>query len=259
MPRRYVRRKTTTKKRYRKNYRKKNSTMSTKNNFKANALAVTYMTNGQNPFPRRYRTKLHSNFYGFIASGSATGRYYVQLNSVFIPWGGGGWPNPSTPLTTTTPAGYDLLLNGQLYNQCRVFGCKLLVEFLPQALTDTVQCTVTPSLSASVPTSVATALPQPYTKSLLMSSSKMNSRNGSAISHYMSVAKLIGVKPQALEYDLSGQYTHAYNGDPATPLYFVVNWATPDAVNLATNLEYRVKATWYIECWNSSAPILPVD
>lgn len=257
MPRKYVRTKKTYRKKYRKRTTKKNSTMSTRNNFKANALAVTYMTNGQNPFPRRYRTKLHSNMFGFIASGSASGRYFVQLNSTFQPWNGSGWPNPSITLASAQPAGYSLLLNGQLYNQCRVFGCKITVEFLPQALTDTVQCTVTPSLGSGVPTSVALALSQPYTKSLLMSSSKMNSKNGSAISHYMSVAKLIGVKPQALEYDLSGQYIHAYNADPATPLYFVVNWVTPDAVNLATNLEYRVKCTWYVECWNSSAPLLP--
>lgn len=225
--------------------------------FSASPTLVTYMSKGQSPFPRRYRTIFHSSIYGFVAAGSTSGHFTVNMNSAYLPWAGGAWPNALPAIATLQPAGYSSVVNGTLYQNVRVYGSKLSVEFLPQALTDTVQVTLTPAVSAAVPTSVATAMAQPYTKQLLMSSSKMNSRNGSFISNYMSQSKLLGVNKKAIEFDLSGNYTHTYNGDPANLFYWVVNLTTPDAVALATNLEYRVKLNIYCELYNDSAAILP--
>lgn len=224
--------------------------------FNASPTLVTYMSKGQSPFPRRYRTIFHSSIYGFVAAGATSGHFTVNMNSAYLPWAGGTWPNALPAIATLQPAGYSSIVNGTLYQNVRVYGSKLLIEFLPQALTDTVQVTLTPAVSPAVPTSVATAMAQPYTKQLLMSSSKMNSKNGSFISNYMSQSKLLGVAKKAIEFDLSGNYTHVYNGDPVNLFHWVVNLTTPDAVALATNLEYRAKLMIYCECYNDSAAIL---
>lgn len=225
--------------------------------FSASPTLVTYMSNGQSPFPRRYRTKFNASIYGYVAAGSTSGHFSVNLNSAYLPFAAGSWPNALPAIATLQPAGYSSVVNQTLYQNVRVYGSKLLVEFLPQALTDTVQVTLTPSVSAATPTSVANAMAQPYNKQLLMSSSKMNSRTGSFISNYMSQSKLLGVNKKAIEYDLSGAYTHLYNADPTNTFSWVVNLTTPDAVALATNLEYRVKLVIYCELYNDSAAILP--
>lgn len=243
---------TKTTNRVRKTRTKKTGKKIVRSNFSATPTTVTFMSNQNNPFPRRYRCKMVSSLYGFIATGVADGSYYVQLNSTYLPWALGGWPNSSSSLSSATPVGYDSLINSYLYNSVRVYGSRINVEFLPQALTDTVICTVTPSNSTAVPANVDEAMGQPYNKQLMMSSSKMNSPKGSSISNYISQSKFLGVSPRALEDDLSGNYIHNYNSDPLKPFYWIVNWTTPDAAVIATPLEYRVKVTWYIECFNET-------
>jgi len=233
-----------------KKYNKKQLVKTNMNNgFNASPSRVTFMSNGLVPVPQRYRCKLHTILYGSVDAGSASGRYFCKLNSAYIPFTGGGWPNPSQTLTTHQPAGYSQLCTTNFYRNCRVFGSKILVEFLPQALTDTVQVTVSPSDTSSTPATAANALAVPYTKSLLMSANKMNSAKGSAIVNYCSQSKLFGVSPRAIADDVSGNFAHTSATNPAVLLYWVVNWACPDAAVTATALEYRVKLTHYVELY----------
>lgn len=226
--------------------------------FKSVPGHVTYMANGQNPFPRSYRTKLTTSIYGFVAAGgvAAGARYYVRLNSAYAPWAGGSWPNGAPSIAALNPAGYSSIINANLYNSVRVYGSSITVEFLPQALTDTIICTVTPSNASTLPLDVDDALAQPYTKQLFMSSSKMNSARGSMIKNYITQHKFLGVTAGAIQNDLSGNYTHGVASYPVETFYWVVNIATPDATALATPLEYKCKVTYYVECYNETAPRL---
>jgi len=220
---------------------------------RATSELVTYMAPRQMPFPPRYRTKFNIDIYGSIAAGSATGQYFASLNSCLTPLAGGAWPGPSLAIAGAECTGLTQLLNANFYKKFRVYGSKISIEFLPQALADTVEVIVLPSDTSSL--TVAPLLGQPYAKNMMMSSSKMNSKSGSFISNYMTVHKFLGVSKRAIEDDLSGQFAGSYTADPSTQFYWVVSWVTPDAVNLVTPLEYRLKLTYYTELYSPTGAI----
>lgn len=224
----------------------------------ANKNIVVYKSFQQNPYPQRYRCKFTTAFYGAIAAGTATGSYFAWMNSAYLPFNTGGWPGAASGLSIATlqPTGYSAMVNVNLYNSVRVLSSKITVEFLPQALTDTVEVVVVPCRSNSVPASVQVALSQPWARHHFMSSSKMNTKNGSMITNYISQHKFLGVSFDAIKNDLSGNYTHAYNTNPAVDFLWSVQWGTPDAVNLATALEYRVKLVHYVELYNNTSATL---
>lgn len=213
----------------------------------------------QLPMPPRYRCKFTIANVGYFASGVAAGRMCIKLNSSYLPFNtsADAIPNPLGGLVSGTYCvGYRSIVNANLYDLIRVLGCKIQVEFLPQALTDTVECTVTPGVNnISVPATTFTAMAQPYTKQHFFSSSKQNARVNS-ITSYAKVSRLLGVSTRAIMDDLSGNWTHVYNSDPNTLCYWVVNWACPDVINLATNLEYRITLTYYCECYDENANLL---
>lgn len=209
---------------------------------------VIYNSNKLLPFAPRYRCKMTTSIFGNVVAGSAAGLYYCNLNSPYLPFSGGGWPAASSTITTLQPAGFSSICNANLYREFRCLGSKITVEFLPQALTDTIEVALTPVNSVAVaPATTAIAMQQPYTKSGFMSSSKQNGKGTSALKSYSNMYQLLGVSRAAIENDLSGNYIGAYNADPTITAQWVVNWATPDAVNLAANCEYRVSLTHYVE------------
>lgn len=221
---------------------------------------------GQNlmPYPPRFRTKFQTDIYGYIAAASTTvNQYYCGMNYIHLPYNNGGWSNAVPAIATLTPTGYSALLNANIYTKARVFFSKILVEFLPQALGDTLEVTVTPSNATGSPTNTGVAMAQPNTKSGLFSSSKNNvnsKKHGSAIVNAISQHKLIGVSAQALANDLSGNYEHAYNANPTIPLYWVVNTTAPDAAatpNFTNPCEFRIRLTHWVElyaAYNASVP-----
>jgi hypothetical protein len=226
----------------------------------ANQSVISYRAPRQMPYAPRYQTKFTCGIYGSVNAGTVAAQYYTSMNSVFTPLGGAsGWPNPSQPLVTLMPTGLTALLNANLYTRFRVHASKISIEFLPQALADTLEVTVTPSDNQTIPATAAAAISQPYTKSLFMSSSKMNSKNGSFISNYMTIHKFFGVRKRAIDDDLSLQFTGTYLVDPAKQLFWVVNIATPDGAVTVTPVEYRLKMTYYVELYaNSTANLVQV-
>jgi len=218
----------------------------------ASTNVVQYKAPRSMPFAPRYRTKMHCDIYGSLAAATAaSGHYYVKLNNALLPYTGGGWPSAVPAIATLNPTGYSSIVNINLYSQYRVIASSITIEFLPSALADTIEVTVTPSAANTIPATTAVAMQQPYTKSMFMSSSKQNSRNGSSITNYIDVARFLGVRKQALQDDLSGEYIGAYNAPSTIQFYWVVNWATPNNANNTTPLDYRVKMTYYIECFGA--------
>lgn len=255
-PYKYAPSKKVYRKKYKKRYQKRKDPKS-KKTFASNNI-VSYISRMQLPFPPRYRCKLTTAFYGYIATGaSAANNWSAKLNSAYLPFNGGGWTNSAPAIATNVPTGYPSLLNTLLYQSARVYSSRITVEFLPQNLLDTIICTITPSDGNVVPSSVALALEQPYTKQLMMSSSKMNSKNGSALSNSISQHKFVGVRHQAIEDDLSGEYIQQWDSDPARLMFWVVNTVAPDGAVLTAPLEYRVKITHYLECFNFTSSALP--
>jgi len=165
---------------------------------------------------------------------------------VYAPFGGGTWSNALPSIATLQPAGFASFMNVNFYRRFRVYGSKITIEFLPQALTDTVQVVITPAISGVAPVNTANAMSQPFSKSSMFSSSKQNIKNGN-LSNYMTIHKLLGVSKSAVENDLSGQLNGLYNADPALLYNWYVTFATPDNAVTAQPLEYRCTVTWYVE------------
>lgn len=219
---------------------------------------VIYKSVKQNPVPPRLRTQLALDFYGAAASGAASGHYFCGMNFMYQSLASGGWPGASLTIATANPFGFTALCNTNLYRRYRVYGSRIEVEFLPQALTDTVEVTVTPSQLSTSPASVALGMSQRQTVSGFNSSNKnnMNSKKGSALVNYITQHKLLGVSYQAIKDDLSQNYTGGAAAAPGVPMYWVVNWQTPDAVTLAVILEYRVRIRYDVEFYQFTGSTL---
>lgn len=207
---------------------------------------VIYMTPKGNPIPSRYRCKLKSALYGYLPAGATSSQYAVNLNSIYLPFQAGSWANASPTIATLQPTGFASFMNVNFYRKFRVYGSKITVEFLPQALTDTVQVVVTPAINGIAPANTANAMSQPFSKGSMFSSSKQNIKNGN-LSNYITIHKLLGVSKTAVENDLSGQLNGGYNSDPAALYNWYVTFATPDGAVTAQPLEYRCEVTWYVE------------
>lgn len=219
-------------------------------NVNCNKELVTYMVPHQMPFPPRFRTKMTCAIYGSIAAGVNTATFTSKLNSCLLPFAGGTWTGASPAIATLNPAGFSAICNQNYYTSFRVYSSKILVEFLPQALADTIQIVIVPSISTGGSV-FAVSLEQPYAKSMFMSSSKQNSARGSALTNYITVHKFMGVSKRAIEDDLSNKFNGFFNAQPGTLLEWVVEFVTPDAVVTVTPLEYRAVMTYYVEFYNA--------
>lgn len=228
-----------------------------KKNRRFNKELITYLAPSQMPFPPRYRTKFVTEFMGSNAAGNyaANARYFISLNSCYLPMNSGGWPNTLPAIATLAPTGYSSILNANLYQSARVYGSKVEIEFLPQALTDTLLVTLTPSQTSSNPASAAVAQQQPYTKKMFFSSSKTNGKNNKLV-NYITQHKFLGVSKRAIEDDLSGNYIQAYDAEPVNRLFWVINVITPDVTVTVAPVEFRVKVTYYVECFGATTATL---
>lgn len=227
----------------------------TRKHQKRDAELVVYRNIKSIPFPSRYKCRFETNVYGYLSSGTNSGYYAAKLNSITFPLNQAPiLPNSTPPVTVQQPTGYSSLVNTFLYTKWRVYNSRITVEFLPESLTDTIQAVVVPVSNTGVMTpTTAFAMNQPFAKSGLMSASKddHNARGGgSEIISSMTQHKLLGVRSQAIEDDLSGQFTGGYMTDPTSLMVWQISWATPDSVNLSANCKYRVRIEHFVELFN---------
>lgn len=234
-----------TKKVYRKKvYKKKPYTKSV-----ASSQLVYYDNSRLNPYPRRYKTKVHSSVFGGQIAGVSQGTWSIITNGK-LPYAGSGLPSGTVPnVSTLGPTGFNNLCNANFYRYYRVTGFKVRFEMIPQALTDTVVATMTPSMISTLPALAQQALTQPYTKKGNFSSSKnnMNSKNGSAITLSIKNHEFLGTTKALFNNALDSSFVAQYNSTPTRPIFCVFNWQTLDNLVLATPLEFRIELTQYIE------------
>jgi len=149
-------------------------------------------------------------------------------------------------LATADPIGFNEL--SAIYQSYRVYGSKVSWTLAPSALSDTVQVAILPAYANSTATyialNVAEVEQQPFAKSAQITSS----RGRTTLSSFISQHKLLGVRKQAIEDDLSTRFTgNGGGGNPSALAYWFFYWAAPDAVNLSTALNYNVKVTYFVE------------
>lgn len=219
---------------------------------------VLYKSFQQRPFPTVFQTKFKTCVQGFIKSGIglANATLNLKMNSPFLPM----YEGVSTGLTNGTyygsvspapstlyPGGYSSLANANLYTKYRVIGCKILMRFVNQSLSDNgFIVTITPTLVTS-PSSSGVALEQPWTKKILCSQGKQN-----VISNYVTQHQIIGCKKRALEFDLSGQYEGAYNADPTKAIDWVVCFAGLDGASTVGVIPFELELTHYTKLWTAN-------
>lgn len=219
---------------------------------------IFYDNSRLNPYPQKYTTKMHTSLYGFVTAGAlASGNYQILANSAIQPFAVSTtiFPNPSAVVANLNPTGFESLCNANLYTRYRVTGYKVRVEFIPQALTDTVICTLTPSTLQGAPATVQSAMTQPFTRKGNFNSSKNNTNQGggNAVTLSVRLHEFIGVNKMIFDNDLSGSFTAAYNTAAGRSMWCILNWATPDAVAISTPLQYRIDMTQYIDLYEANA------
>lgn len=218
------------------------------------------------PFPSHYRTKLMCSVYGNAPSSALSGtvQWAIPMNSSITPFG------QVTPITSGSPVvyagpsvathqctGFSTLCNTNFYRNFRVHSAKLEVDVMPQANGDNVVVTITPSVAATLPASVGTALSAAFTKTATFGNARSNATNKGLLSLSMSQHKFIGVSKRAIDDDLSNNYIGQYSVNPVNELWFVVNLNTIDNAIFTNALEFRFRVSYDIEFYNAVSTTLP--
>jgi hypothetical protein len=165
--------------------------------------------------PDRFFTNLKYAETFRILNAAATGQQIFRGNSCYDPdqTGVGG-----------QPMGFDQF--AIFYNKYRVRASTLTFNLIRTS--ESVRITITPSNSFSTPSTVATALENPYNRLIDISSSISNYSNTTRMPTY----KIWGVSPEAVSSEDS--FAATVTADPGNPWAWIVNVATYDGIATAT-------------------------
>ena len=222
---------------------------------------IMYKGPRQMPYPPRYRSIFTCALqFDIKAATIASDHWYFPLNSCVLPFnkqagGGSGigsasYENISPAFATLQPAGFSLLCNSiannGLYTNYRVLASKITISSIPQAVSDTLLFTITPVNSiqgTGNPATTGPAIELPMTKSNMEGQGQANTK----ISYYTKPYIVEGYKRQAIELDVSGAYVATSAAYPTALNYWIVNWSTVDAANLANKTPVIIKLKYYVE------------
>lgn len=217
-----------------------------------NQNMLKYMANRWLPLPPRYITKLHTSFTGTITAGTASGNYYVKLNSVILPFNTTSpIPNVIGPLGVNQkePSGLSQIYGNNLYQSYRVFASSIKFKVTPGQLMDQIAVAIIPNENGvTSPSEVGVAMQQPFCKYKNFNPTQ----NNGWLYNNISVAKFYGVRPLAIKDDLSGQFTGDTSTAPVTQLFWKIIWQ--DLNNAVTlSIGYEVEITHFVEFFNLAA------
>lgn len=199
------------------------------------------------PFPQRYRTVLTTAFSGAVPTSVSSLQAIARLNSIYLPVTGGNWPGSVPAISTLKPTGFDRLMSIYAYRLFRVVASRIVVEVTPIADVDTVLVTITPSTSSSNPPGASEAMSTELTRFKQISRGQPASSN--RVTNKISVSTLMGVRPQAIEDDMSGSFTGTYNANPGVALYWTVWIKNISGANFNTAVTYTVRLEHDVICW----------
>lgn len=210
---------------------------------------VSYFSKSLLPYPERYRAKFHCDIAGYFpASLASTTQYFVQLNGLFHPFASGGWPNALPLISTVAPMGLSNLLNSAYYTRYRVLGAKISFAMQSASVGDNFQVTITPGFQNNLPATTYTAMTIPFNKQKVFT----QAQSQSPLTHYITQHELLGVRKQAIEDDLSGNYQGSAGTNCATSLYYVINVSCLDQTTTAAKASYICRMTYYAELWGNA-------
>jgi len=215
-----------------------------------NALRLTYANPRRlMPFPPRFRTIMTTSTKGYVSSGTGQLLWYCRMNGVNLPFSGGGWNNGLPAIATLQPTGLKSVWNTDLYNRYRVISSRITLVLSPQATADTTLVTITPSVFANSPSTNYSALAQPLTVHKTVSA---NTAPGArTLINRVSTSQLLGVRSQAIEDDLSGQFIgNIISGsavDPVAMHYWIVNFYTEDGTVYGGNIVFDCQLEHEVE------------
>lgn len=216
---------------------------------------MTYLDNTRlSPYPPQFNTKFHTSIYGSFPAGLINANLQILLNSCVTPFDFSTTPFPGARPAPVTlhPTGFQSLCNGNLYTSYRVTGMKVKIDLMPEALSDTVICTLTPALRQGLPPTAEQAMTQPFTKKGLFSSSKddRNSKQGSSITLFFRLHEFLGINKMILDNDISGQFNSPFNTAPTRSIWCTLNLATPDGLATARPVSYRIDMVQYVDLYD---------
>jgi hypothetical protein len=222
----------------------------------ADGMMVLYKPISNSPLPPKFRTMFTCNISGIINSGAfAFSTYSVGLNSCYEPFNVTGattaFPATMFPAKASLdPTGYTSILNQYAYRQCRVLASRIQVSMGTSATTDTLSVSVAPSIITGQPTSTWISRQQPFAKNAVFTYAQdprgdLNTQN--QIDTYVTVAQVLGVRPEAILDDLSGNYYHAYNNFAGQQMTWTINWNTEAATNLGNEAFFECKVRYWVE------------
>jgi hypothetical protein len=216
--------------------------------FSAREELVIYKNPARNtPYPRRYRTIVKTSMSGYVAAGTGATRYFARMNSVYLPFNGGGWAALTPAAATVKPTGLSHLFAADFYNLARVISSRIKVIYSPGDAADTVQLTVTPSSTNLFPATVEAASGQDYNKfKQITIGTPLSSQT---VTNEVSQSLLLGVREQAIQDDLSGQFTCSYLSHPVQTMYWVVNFRPDNGGVTAQPAAISVILEHDVELW----------
>jgi len=209
-----------------------------------------------NPLPQIYYTKFTASGSFYTASGAGTGDYNwsFKLNSINTPFSavtsGVTW-NGITPSTYQMP-GVTSLFSPTMYTFFIVTNAQFEMDVTPQSVIDTVVTTLTPSIQAGFPASIATAMARPFTTTQRFASGRTYRQRDYPFKQRFSAWKLVGFSKGVYENDTSGNFVGVYSSslsDPPTNFPWVLNIETGDNSTLNVALEVSVRITYWVKCY----------
>jgi len=206
------------------------------------------------PLPLRLRTYFRTAIHGYYDSGAVGYRNNIHFNRLLSPFDVSSNPMPNIvgfPVTVN-PTGYLTIVNVNLYQYVRVIGCSIKMTIRPEALSDSCGLSITGTRVLDTPDSFKQAQAFPNTRKSVFASSVTPSGDATKRSELklsLSQAQLLSTKEKAIEYDLSRNYTHGYNGNPNIPNYFCINMESLDGQALSREVPYSIELTHHVELW----------
>jgi len=224
---------------------------------RATPKKLTFLDNSRlMPYPAKYTTKFHSSIFGYFPAGLTDTQHSVLLNGCNDMWDlvPPLFPNARPTLLGLKPTGFTVMCNGNLYHRYRVNAMKMTINLLPEALGDSVLCTMTPTLRPGLPTTTEQALTQPFTKSGYFNSSKEdhNSKGGARVVSYFKMYEFLGIKKAFYDNDISGQFDSNFNVDPVKPIWMTINISGSDGTATTRQMGYRVDIVQYVDLFENS-------
>jgi len=220
-------------------------------------LTVTRIRNtNRMPLPERMMSTFVTDFVGVYSATSGGGAnptfVTVSANSIFAPFStsdtliGAGGSGIGGSTTTVKPSGYDILVQGNAYQNFTVYASSIRVNVTPQVTGDAVHVCLFPlSPGSGVPGSLVTAMKQPFCKYRFCSTTNPL---GNYLSAYISIGPLCGLPKTVVTS--SAALSGGVASRPVEECFWCIVTYTADGSSIASPIGVSYTVKHYAALWN---------